>query len=70
MSGDHQTIQTTRPAARDVERSMAKTEVALRNEEAAQIVEALRWYARENITPRKRARCEKLAETFESGFDI
>ncbi len=49
---------------------MAKTEVALRNGEAAQIAEALRWYAREDITPWKRARCEKLAETLESGFDI
>lgn len=48
----------------------AKTEVSLRNEEAACIVEALRWYANQQLPPRKQAQCETLASRFERGYDI
>jgi hypothetical protein len=70
MSGNQTTAQPTRSAPGEVERSTAKTQVALRNGEADLIVEALRWYAHEETAPRKQARCEKVAAMLESGFDI
>jgi hypothetical protein len=70
MSSNQSAIQTGNSSSDEVTRSMAKSRVALRNGEADQIVEALRWYARQEITPRKQAQCERLATMLESGFDI
>lgn len=69
MSSNQTPLQTD-DSSQAVERSLSKTEVALRNSEAAQIVEALRWYAQQEITPRKQAQCERVATMLESGYDI